>query len=149
MKKFFIFLLFSVLAKITLEEINYKKSYDSCGTIRAILEYFINYCVINKRIKDCYDGFNPQNCNLRDSIYGNKCCYVSLRYNGTLYNFCGSNDKKVKTDIQIQEFMKEMQKRHDYLPNDTNIEEILSIDCAGEKTNYKKVFSLIIFILLI
>ncbi len=141
--------LFLVFIKFTIEKIHFTKTYPNCGSIRGILQNLINYCIINKNYENCNDGLNPENCNLRESLYGNKCCYVSLRLNGTQYSFCGANDRKVKTDKEIQKFMEEIQEKLDYIPKDIDIKNILKIDCVGEKINYNKIFSLIILTLFI
>ena len=148
MKNLFKCLSFLVFIKFTIEKIHFTKTYPNCGSIGGILRNFVNYCIINN-FDYCNNGLNPENCNLRESLYGNKCCYVSLRLNGTQYSFCGANDRKVKTDIEIQKFMEEIQEKYDYIPKETDIKKILKIDCVGEKINYKKVFSFIILILFI
>ena len=114
------------------------------------IDYHILYYLKNElKIKDYYEKIfatNPQNCKIRTTDKEYRSCYMTLKYKGEYYNFCG----RVKKDFFgnkktfLKEFVNDLQYKD--LIKDRNKQ--LKIDCYNEKLIYIRYFLLLLIILI-
>ena len=146
MKSFYIhlYLTISLFTSLTVQTIILpNKTNTYCSSIGTNLNNLFGNCYKNKKIENCHDGINPQSCSLRNVNNGKKCCYISVKFNSTWYNFCGNVDENITID---DDFTKLTQNK--YMINYTN-DYPLKIECLSKKLNYMMIISLITFILYI
>ena len=147
MKSFYIhlYLTISLFTSLTVQTIILpNKTNTYCSSLGNNLNNLLGNCHKNKKIENCHDGINPQSCSLRNVNNGKKCCYISVKYDSTWYNFCGNvykefGENKTEKDIYL-----------DNLKQNSPINyTTLKIECFSKKLNYMMIISLITFILYI
>ena len=114
------------------------------------IDYHILYYLKNERqIPDYYETIyatNPQNCKIRPTNSGYRSCYMSLKYDGEYYNFCG----RVKEELfkEKKNFLNKFVDDLQYKDLIKHRKKELKIDCYNEKLIYIRYFLLLLIILI-
>ena len=114
------------------------------------INYHILYYLKNElKINDYYEKIyatNPQNCKIRTIDKGFRSCYMTLKYKGEYYNFCGRVKEKLFENKKT--FLKEFENDLQYKDLINDINKQLKIDCYNEKLIYIRYFLLLLIILI-
>ena len=146
MKPFYmhLYLTISLFTSLTVQTIILpNKTNTYCSNLGTNLNNLFGNCYKNKKIENCHDGINPQSCSLRNVNKDRLCCYISVKFNSTWYNFCGNIDENIRVN---NTFIEEAKKK--YMINYTS-DYTLKVDCFRKKLNYMWFISFITFILFI
>ena len=149
MKQFLILFIILNFSSFTKEEIIIRN--DNNMNCYISVDVFVNEIASNNYINYFNNyGFNPQNCNLRNTNTNTKdqtCCYISLKYEGVWHYACvGVEMGKYKGSKFLKNYFDDVSKNNQYLAN-LDYKKDLKVDCFSKNLNiYILLFLIIIFL---